>query len=93
MHSHEVIRHAAEQTKAETISAAAVSGEKLSKSFLALKFSNWWIQCFLKRFHLSRQRITSAIKADRPPPDEVQRVMADLQTHFAELGFELSDIL
>lgn len=93
MHSYQVIRLAAEQTKAETIAATEVSGEKLSKSFLALKFSNWWIQCFLKRFRLSRQRITSAVKADRPPPDEVQRVMADLQKHFTELGLELSDIL
>jgi len=93
MHSKEVILRAAESSKAEWISEASARGETLSKSFMKLKFSSFWVHSFLKRFRLSRQRITSALKANRPSPEEVQRIMADVQKHLADLGFELSDIL
>ncbi len=91
MHSYSVIRRAAEEVKQEIIAAAAASGEKLSSGFLKLKFSDHWIKSFLKRFRLSRQRITSKLKANRPEPEEVQRVMAAMQK--ALLKFGLCDIL
>ena len=93
MHNYKVIQRAAEETKAEYIAAAAAKDEKLSKGFLRLKFSNCWVQSFLKRFRLSRQRITSILKANRPLPEEVQRIMADIQAHLTTLGLELCDIL
>ena len=93
MHNYAVIQRAANDTKAEVIAEAAAKKEVLTKSFLELKFSSGWVKGFLKRFRLSRQRITSALKANRPLPEEVQRTMADIQKRITALGLELRDIL
>ena len=92
-HSYAVIRKAAEATKKEWKDAAEAAGVAFDAGILKNTFSNKWIRNFLQRFNLSRQRITASIKAGRPPPDEVQGVMAALQVEIVKEGFEPCDIL
>ena len=93
MHNYAVIQRAANETKAETIAEATASHKTLSQSFMRLRFSNSWVQSFLKRFRLSRQRITSALKANRPLPEEVQRTMSMIQMAIKDLGLDVCDVL
>ena len=92
MHSYDVIRRAAEESQREWIAAADAKGVACDKNVRRLKFSDCWVKSFLGRFNLSRQRITSTLKANRPPPAEVQRVMADIQRVLVDMGFALCDI-
>ena len=86
IHSYEVIRLAAIATQA---SAEWVADAAIQK----LKFSNKWIQLLLKRYNLSRQKITTTSKADRPSPEDVQATMAIIQKCLIDEGFELCDII
>lgn len=91
MHNYAVIRRAAEDTKAEWLASAkapALDMKRLKK----LTFSDFWVHSFIKRLNFSRQRITSAIKANRPVPFDVQRIMADIQRLLLSMGFTLSEI-
>lgn len=61
-------------------------------SFNRLKFSPKWIYNVLKRHRLSRQRTTGMEKKDRPPPDEVQNIMAEIQKLILQEGLDLCDV-
>ena len=86
IHSYEVIRMAAGDTQASAEWASDAGVQKL-------KFSNKWIQLLLKRYNLSRQKITTTSKADRPSPEDVQATMVVIQKFLMDEGFELCDII
>lgn len=92
-HSYAVIRRAATDTQKEWLAAAAAKGTACDRSVAKNKFSDKWIRNFLTRFNLSRQRITAAIKGNRPPEKEVQDIMAAIQVFIVKEGFEPCDIL
>ena len=60
--------------------------------FYRLQFSPKWIFNLLQRHRLSRQRVTGMEKKDRPPPDEVQNIMAEIQRLIVQEKLDLCDV-
>jgi len=57
-----------------------------------LKFSNHWVQGWLRRQELRRRRIT-AVDKKRPTPEEVNKTMLEIQKVIVEEGFTLDEII
>jgi hypothetical protein len=84
-HSYAVIREAARLTRNSL-------PWKNETGLMKLKFSNNWVQGFLRRAGLRRRRTTTTAKA-KPPVSDIRKRMSEIQTTISSGGFALHEIV
>ena len=60
--------------------------------FYRLRLSRKWVQNVLQRFRLTRQRVVSMAKPNRPSVASVQKTMAAIQQRIITEKLELCDV-